>query len=1035
MLRSLTVAVLALAMTACEPDVTPDGEPTEPTTFVTAVFDPTTSQIPLPNDLVFLSAANNVCPASANRSSPVPACTQADLLVSFSHYAPANAPAFSGEFPNDQEVAITIDFTQTHFDATNHQTTKTAPDLDLATLTDKNLFVVHTPIFGPQEEMPLDPLTDSNYVTSSDGTHATLTIHHQGRTPWPPGSYAVVMRRGGVDKDNNHTGVYTKAPNAIPVTPSQIFYLLAQDKSLTDPANLGLLKAQTGSTEEALKQGTQLEVLRLMYDASAFPIADAKFPRQELAIAVTFKIAPEVTNVEIDPARGKAPLPIDLLRDLDVGAVRGHLTDLAACTLVGAPLDGQGKCTNPAAAGFKALDGFSTTGAILGPTSDLVRASTVTGTSLLLYDVSDRNNPKQVPPSSLIIEPCEFTSACGSSTALSPVIAIQPAGATAVDPPGEPLRSVFRTKPLKDNTDYAVVVTTAILDKAGNPLGSGTAAKLLKFSNPVLIGGHAAVPGLDDATATALEDMRAKLKPLLDQLAAAGTDRGKIAIAYTFHTQTILSQGVGLAALPYTGGPNLASKPGPVTAEPVATGTGNAFTKFGVNPAIPHGQIEEILEVDIDTFNALDAGTGAFRADVATLTPAMLDQIREPIHVLIAMPKATNPNVPACAFSDQLRCAPMVIFRHGLTRGRADMLLIADSLAAAGMVTVAIDAAKHGDRSFCTSGTTGAESGCAGGGACTTGLPAGAQGDLHPPGTCAAGFVKRPVTTGATGNTDGIAAVSGNYLVSANFFRTRDSMRQDLIDESQLIRALVFAPTNPPTPHTVFDHMSANGLVINPVPGNIYYAGQSLGAIQGVANVATNPRISKAVFNVGGGTLVDIFTNSPAFAPQVNALLAGLGITRGTSQYLQFLVVAKTVLDPADPINFAGHLTDKDNMLPNLLANPNGTVLQTPKKILSQMANCDDTVPNPFSFVYASNISVGPLPSGAAFFQADTTGTFQLFVTTPFNPATFGACPSASGVGHGFLLNFANPTLTGNAQNDLARFLRSDTIPLRVQHQ
>ena len=328
---------------------------------------------------------------------------------------------------------------------------------------------------------------------------------------------------------------------------------------------------------------------------------------------------------------------------------------------------------------------------------------------------------------------------------------------------------------------------------------------------------------------------------------------------------------------------------------------------------------------------------------------------------------------------------------------------------------------------------------------CTTMLPAGAQGDVHPPGTCGtAGFIKNPVTPGATGNTDGIPVVSGSlpYLLSANFFRTRDTFRQDLIDESQLVRALAFVPSGaPPTGHAVFDHMFAHGLatsggtsglVID--PATIYYSGQSLGAIHGTMDVATNPRISKAVLNVGGGTLVDIFTNGPAFAPAVDQLLAQVGIQRGTAAFLQFLVVAKTVLDPADPVNFAGHLTANTlpNLLPPLGGNPNGSVPQAGKRVLTQMANCDGVVPNAFGFVWASNIPTGPLPP--AMFAPNSTGTFQLFVTSPFDPTTFGSC-TASTVEHGFLLDFASPTLTLNAQNDAANFVMKDTLPLSVQHQ
>jgi len=994
----LAAAVPALVMGAC----TPSLPFTPPTTFVTAVFDPTTSQIPLPNDLAFLSAVNGVCSGSVDKTTATPACPEADLLYGFTNYAPANAPALGGQFPNDQEVSITIDFTQTNFDAAR-KTTQSVPALDFTSFTSTNFFVIRT-ADGVQSEMPLDPLTDKDYVPSSDGTKATLTIHNQGHAPWPSGSYALVVR-GGPD------GVKTK--DGIPVSPSQVFDLLAQDVDLTNPANLGLLKAQLGSTAAALEQGKQLDVVRRLYDTSAFPAADRKFPHQDLAIATTFQIAPVVTNVVIDPATGQAPLPIDLLRDLTTG----KLSALAACTLAGASLDASGNCPSPAAAGFLALDGFSTTGAILGPTSDLVRAGTVTKDSLQLWDLTDKTNPVQVDPNTLILEPCEFTSAaqangtCTSeATALSPVIAIQPAGATAGDP-----TSVFRTKPLKDNTDYAVVMTTAIQDKAGVPLGSGSAAKLLKFYNPIASGGHATVPGLDDPTAKSLEDMRGKLKPLLDKLTAAGTTRAKVAIAYTFHTQTILSQANQLAALPY-------STPGatalPIAATLVSEAATEAFTKFGAPGALPSTHINEILEVDIPTFNALDPATGAFLADPTKAAPEL-------IHVLIATPTAT---AQLCPGSTVLKCAPMMVFRHGLGRGRADMLAIADSFAAAGMVTVAIDAAKHGDRSFCTSGTTGPTGGCNPGVACTTNLPPGAQGDVNPPGVCADGKLFKLGLDGNPGSADGIPVVSGNYLVTANFFRTRDTLRQDLIDESQLVRALAFVPTGaPPTGHAVFDHMASSATHIVIDPATIYFSGQSLGAIQGTMDVATNPRISRAGFNVGGGTIVDIFTNSPAFAAGADQILAGLGIQRGTAAFLQFLVVAKTVLDPADPINFAGHLTS--NTLPNLLA---GGAPQAPKQVLTQIANCDGVVPNPFGLVHSSNVGTGPLPTGAAFFAPNAKGTFQLFVNAGFNPAGFGTC-SAGVVEHGFLLDFTTPSLTIKAQADIASFVTTGNSPFSLE--
>jgi len=986
MRKLLVLAVIA----ACAPDI----EKTAPTGFATAVFDPTTSEIPLPNDLAFLNPLNSVCNPPEQTSTP-PKCAQAELLASF-----------AGKFPSDQEVAVTIDFTQTSFDDKG-QTANTAPDLDLTSFTSDKFFVYGIS-GGAQGEAELEPLVAADYVKGT--TKGTLSIHHKDHQPWAGGAYVVAVR-GGPD------GVKTK--DGSPIYASQVFDLIEQGQDMTDPKNLGLLKAQFGSLEAAQEQGRQLNQVIAVYKQTLFPIADAKFPHQQLAVGLTFQTQAEVTNVSIDPARSLVPLPIDLLRD----PTTGKLTDQAACAFLSDHVDeATGKCMNAAAAGFLALDGFSTTGAILAPTSELIEAKTVTGTSLRLYELA-ASGPVQVPAQNLILEPCEFTSGCTALNPLSPVIAIQPAGATAGDP-----TSVLRTKPLKDNTSYAVVMTTDIKDKAGNAIGPGTVAKIVRFQNPIAdAAGKSQLIGISDTIAQQLEKMRKELAPVLAQLATEGLDSSKLGMAYTFHTQTILATAAQLGALPYTL-PAATAQPSAVTALTPAA----AFAKYGVDPAVvPLTNIDEILEADIHTANLLSPLTGAFDPNAPN------DEV---IHVLIATPKVTNANVPACAgaLTPFGHCAPMMIFRHGLGRGRADMLTIADSYAAAGMTTVAIDAAKHGDRSFCTPSGPAAQ--CASPATCTTPLPGGAQGDASPPGTCTDGkFQYLPVmascaTPGSCGGyayAEGIPAVSGNYLVTTNFFRTRDTFRQDFIDESQLTRAIAFVPAGaPPTGHTVFDHMVARGVIID--PATIYFSGQSLGAITGTGDVASNPRIQKAGLNVGGGTIVDIFTNSPAFASTTNALLAGLGIQPGTSQYLQFLVVAKTVLDPADPINYAGHITT--NTLPNLLVDQTGATPQAPKKLLDQAAFCDQTVPNPFNLILANNMLVTPLPPTGApgtvevFWNLTTGGVpnaGSLF--TCVNGSTPGAVP------HGFITNWSDPVMTSTAQSDIANFVMHDTLPPSVR--
>ena len=1022
--RILTTSAVGLLALACEPPIAKEAPPASVTE---ALFDPNAGQLPLPNDLLFQADLTKL---------GLPAA-QVELLTAFKN---------QGGYPNDQEVAVTIDFATKVINA-NGTITNTAPVLNLTSFNAGTL-IVFAQAAGGQGVVALDPIQTGDYASFPD--HGTLSLHHAGRQPWAPGKYGVLVR-GGPNGVQATTG---------PVYPSQVFYFVAQGQDMTLPQNVGLLAAQAGSQEAAIAQGRQLNQLIAAYKP-LFAVADQVFPHQELASIVGFTIAPAVTQVQLDPNRGLVPLPIDLLRDPRPG---GKLTALAACTLAGGHLvvtppattpacvDSQGN-PNGAAAGFATLDGFSTTGAMLAPTSDLVQVSTVNGGTLpatagnpptiLLYDLSNPAAPARVDPSTFITEPCEFTSNCDSrATALSPVVALQPAGATGGSDAAQPIPSVFRTRPLKDNTDYAIVITNGVKDKAGHGLGAGTVGKILLFDSPLSIIGKSQLQGVDDLTAGALEIMRQQLRPVLAATTALtpSIPKANIAMAYTFHTESILGVAAQLGALPYTT-PAATAAPGAVTAlTPV-----KAFNKYGLTLAVPHGNVAEFLETTITTFNLLDPATGAFNPDPTQAAA-------ETIQVLIAVPKTTA-TLAAPAL------APVMIFRHGLGGGRADMLAIADTYAAQGMVTIAIDAAKHGDRSFCTPGVNsvnipglGTVPICATG-TCQTSLPAGAQGDASPPGVCVDGsnpgtFTKVPVGCGSDGAcfaaaTDGIPLVSANYLISANFFRTRDTLRQDIIDQSQLIRAAVLTPPSPitgPTGHTIFDRLLFTDHVIID-PRLIYFSGQSLGAIQGTMDVAANPRISKAVLNVGGGTVVDIFTNSPAFKTGILQLLAGLGIAPGTSAYLQFLVVAKTILDPADPVNFAGHITANTlpNLLPPLGGAIDGSISQAPKQLLTQVAFCDQVVPNPFSFIWASTAGTSPRLVDPTF---GAPGTFELFYKGTALPSAsdLAACPApgganipASAVSHGFILDWSDPQITGKAQADAAAFVVSDIKPGSLQ--
>jgi hypothetical protein len=212
---------------------------------------------------------------------------------------------------------------------------------------------------------------------------------------------------------------------------------------------------------------------------------------------------------------------------------------------------------------------------------------------------------------------------------------------------------------------------------------------------------------------------------------------------------------------------------------------------------------------------------------------------------------------------------------------------------------------------------------------------------------------------------------STRFLITTNFFRARDTFRQYALDTSALTLAVARPPTMTAPSGNPLTAVLPAGVMVD--PRAIYYEGVSWGSIDGVSVVATNPRITRAAFSVGGGTIVDALSTSPTYQPSLDALLPGMipGFTRAkvtggnpafdpaiAGAYLKVLQIAKWILDPSDPINYAQHLIGSP--LPNLLADRTGAVAQSPKEIYTQVALGDLSVPNPTNYLLDRLIG-GPL--------------------------------------------------------------------------
>jgi hypothetical protein len=674
-------------------------------------------------------------------------------------------------------------------------------------------------------------------------------------------------------------------------------------------------------------------------NATAYGVITA-FPYVETASLGAFSTAPSAgTVVLIDSGSGVAPLPIDLLR-----------TD-ADGTVVNNPSFG------PLAGGLDTLDGFSTTAMMLGQTSAPIDASTVNGGNVYVYRLSGGTatlvpelkallgtggNPLTAgyvaQPSAIVVSGpsagCPIAGGCSAAIGLQPAV-----------PAPVPGVGTFYLPPLRGASDHAVVVTNRVKDASGNPLVKPTVAKiLLDFTVPLAIGGVSQIPGVSGATATALETMRTQLEPVWAAL-PAGTSKADVVTAYTFRTQSTVNTSLSLAAAPY----------GIEAGADSAIFTPSAAVEVTPPPGVPGTGIAAWYEVTFNSIDGIDKNTGAFRPTLAAdLGGPGFQALLAPLQALVAVPEAAAVPASCPPPADAFKCAPLVIVGHGLNGSKETLYALASALARSGLVAAAIDFPLHGGRNWCGADADCTTDGTNPNGTCDkSGAFAGSagQGDAVRPGVCSNGSVPLPA--------------GSRYFVSANFFRLRDAFRQNVLDQSALGLALSrppapFAPQPAANPFAT----AAAGLGVVVDPTQIFYEGASLGSIAGTSAVATNPRITRAALSVGGGTFVDIATNSPAFQDLLESVVAqiipGFSFDKVdptsptfdpaiAAAYLKIVNVAKWIIDPADPINYAAHMSLAP--LPNLLVDPTGATPQAAKAAYGQIASGDTVVPNAQNFL------------------------------------------------------------------------------------
>lgn len=992
-LRHAGTLVLALALTAC----TSVSQGPQPDDLVFATFNSTTGVIPIPNDLVIQKAA------TATPTATLPAA-QIEVLKGY---------AKSGGFPSDVEVKIDIPFNAVHWNAAaaggvGAYEPAATPSIDPATVSTSTVALLKVD-GGAVTPVAYDA------VTSVAGK-LTLRPKAVGAVRrWAGGRYVVAVRGGP-------SGV--KTTDGREVNADQAIALAIENKDLSikenqPPGFPPALAAQVNALA-----GTLWNKLSWQADgsgnwspvpdpgvAAAFTAVDGAFPYRETAVLATFGVD-KSAHVALDSAAGQAPFPSDFLLEQNPANCP---TGVAPC-IVNNPAFGA------AAQGLRTLDGFSTTALLLAPLTGAVDATTLTWGNVHLFELPPPGSPPSVLPvrvKDLSLTAGTLPSGTGaayvtqppgtSSGGLATTMVLAPAALADLTSLG---LGKYALPPLKEKTRYAVLVTRRVKNADGTAMTRGAAANVvLSTTSPlfVTVGGNdiALVSGIDGATAKGLQALRDGLAPLLNNLAAftaGASTKDDVVMAYTVLTQSVTGTSLSLSAAPYS----------------IETGAGAAiFAGTGIAPLTPPAGtpttgVNGFWSLAFNSADIIDKSTGALRPTLKSDlgNPAVVPTLLHTLHAVVAVPEAAN--VPACGagFPPGALCAKLVIVGHGINGNNFTTFALASALASQGFIVAGIDFPLHGERNWCradadctTDGTTGNgtcdKTGAfttagsindfslsAGQGDCGSNAPASPECTALRPGICANGSV--PLETAAVHDS--------RYLISSNFFRTRDSFRQNLLDVSALTLALARPP--PPFPQPAGNPLSAvlpAGVIVDPTA--IYYEGISWGSFGGASVMATMPRITRAVLSVGGATIVDTFTTSPTFVPMVDALFPTIipGWTRAKvtpgdpgfdpatfAAYTQVLQVAKWILDPGEPANYAQHI--RTSPLPNLLAAADGSVAQPAKDVLAQIALGDVVVPNannllldlliggPTTTYSDSNPAGGPAPHG----MLGTTAQVQL---------------------------------------------------------
>lgn len=502
------------------------------------------------------------------------------------------------------------------------------------------------------------------------------------------------------------------------------------------------------------------------------------------------------------------------------------------------------------------LDGFSTTAPLTAQFSSAIDAdSVIPGKTVRVFKVNANllEVIRELTPGQ------DYTATLSSADPYDTTLAILP------------------MRPLTPQSTYVVVLTRGIKGKYGDSAGTELPYALAKSNTPLTdASGVSLYLALSDADAQALEPLRQvtnitegtveNFSTVLDtDQVVPDIAKQDIVLSWSFRTQSV--RGVLDSALDI-----IDSSIPHITASKTDYDTGLIVSGSPGAALIYTGTLDTDYFLTTASPN-ITAPLYEFWHNSSNSFPTPLNSTPVPTGIKTMPVLITVPKTPAGSNG-----WPVVIFQHGITRNRTDLLAIADSLAAAGFVGIAIDLPLHG-----ITDTTNPFY------------------DASNENTFNLDFVN---TDGVPGP-DGLIDDSGTHFINlSNLLVTRDNVRQSVVDLAALYKSLpqldadVFAGELD-TDHTYFIGHSLGGIV-----GSVF-----LRYFDGSATAHGD--IKDAVLAMPGGGIAKLLDGSATFGTVIASGLAQHNLIKGTQDYESYMGAAQTIIDPVDPLNYAAdYVTD-----------------------------------------------------------------------------------------------------------------------------